>query len=149
MATKRPKCGINTRGRASCLGGKNKGFKAMLAQQQHVVDHKLEEKRQREKQLKAEKKQQALDLQKEYGMVDEAQVLARNSDSRRQQKMFLNSIFQQPENSIVYNDRRLFKTREAMQLYYQRRVDDVEWKDNLDGILVLKDKMSQNAVMRT
>lgn len=122
------------------MGGQNKNFRAMLAQQQVSYDHKLEEKKQRELQLKAERKKEAHDLQVQHGMVDETQLKARDSDSRRQHKLFLDSLFVPPINSIIYNDKRLFRTKEAMQLYFQRPVDPVEWKDNLDVLLSLKEK---------
>ena len=142
MASKRPKQkhGINTGGRASCLGGRNKNFKAMLDQQTPTVDHKLADKLSREKQLKTEKKKAAEELQREHGMIDESQVRARDRDSRRQYKQFLDTIFVTSNKSAIYNDKRIFRTKEAMQLYYQRTIDPAEWQENVNILESLQQK---------
>lgn len=142
MSTKRPKSKntINTGGRSSTLGGRNKNFKTMLAQQSQSVDHKLQDKLNRERQLKAERKKEVEDMQREHGMVDESQQRAKESDSRRQYRLFLDSVFIPPATSVVYNGDRLFRTREAMQLYYQRQVDPKEWNDNNERVKALQQK---------
>ena len=133
---------INTGGRASCLVGKHKKFKAMLDQQHKTVDVKLTEKKEREKTLKTEMKKAASDLQTEHGMVDESQTRAAAADSRRQHKIFLDSLFPPPINNVIHNGKRLFRTKQSMQLYFQRVIDADEWTENIRCTAAIKETYS-------
>ena len=135
----RPRKGVQTKGRNSCLKQENSWKKKDQRQDALFDQRKKEMKRIQEKedrakevalQAKLKAKEDARNLQRELGMANEKEEEEEGEDQYEKGRLYYESLFANNVMCVTYKGARVFKSPELMEIYYKRKMTSQEIENN-------------------
>ena len=137
----RPKKGVQTKGRNSCLKQANSWKKKIIREDALNDQRKKDLRRSQERedrerevalQTKLKAKEDALKLQRELGMAEEDDNEEEEEDPLQKGRLYYESLFADNVMCVTYKGTRVFKNPERMELYYKRKMTSEEIERNRD-----------------